>query len=238
MLTEPPAAQHWRDEGVEGVFSRGENTSYICLHPNDGCGYCVQVRESYTWTINWTGERTQSLRTKRGGADSTFCGGFGQPMSAVPCSTSPWQPVLSSLLPCAWGIKVSSIEANRINRLTRKAGSVLWEEHDYLVVVSARRKLCKLRHIMDKDSHPLCCCSVQIQDRLLQQTDTTTMYHRTPQEILSPCGNPTEQLNFPKPKEGQLRPGNRTVNITCTSDWLCTYIAFCNSHSSLWHLVC
>ncbi len=55
-----------------------------------------------------------------------------------------------------WGSRRRIVDTYRTNKLIRrKAGSVLGEEVDSLVVVSERRMLYKLRSIMDNISHPL-----------------------------------------------------------------------------------
>lgn len=54
-----------------------------------------------------------------------------------------------------WGSRVRAVDANRINKLIRKAGFGLGLELDSLVVVSESGMLCKLWSIMNNDSHPL-----------------------------------------------------------------------------------
>jgi len=54
-----------------------------------------------------------------------------------------------------WGSRVKAADANRLNKLIRKAGSVLGVELESLVEVSERRMLSKLLSTMDNASHPL-----------------------------------------------------------------------------------
>lgn len=73
-------------------------------------------------------------------------------------------------------------------------------ELDTLVVV-----LHKLQYIMHSDSHRL--HDGQAQEHFQQQTVTTQMNHRMPQEIISSCGNQTLQLIYLTQRDGQQRYG-------------------------------
>jgi len=54
-----------------------------------------------------------------------------------------------------WGSRLKAADANRLNKLVRKAGSVPGVELESFVEVSERRMLRKLLNIMDNTSHPL-----------------------------------------------------------------------------------
>ncbi|XP_062868152.1 phospholipid-transporting ATPase IC [Trichomycterus rosablanca] len=54
-----------------------------------------------------------------------------------------------------WGSRLKVADANRLNKLIRKASDVVGVELDSLTTVSERRMLSKLKSIMDNTSHPL-----------------------------------------------------------------------------------
>ncbi|KAI4894895.1 hypothetical protein NFI96_003892 [Prochilodus magdalenae] len=54
-----------------------------------------------------------------------------------------------------WGSRLRVADANRLNKLIRKASDVVGVELDSLMAVSERRTLAKLQTIMDNGSHPL-----------------------------------------------------------------------------------
>ncbi len=54
-----------------------------------------------------------------------------------------------------WGSGLKVADANRLNKLIRKAAAVVGVELDSLTVVSERRMLSKLLAILDNTSHPL-----------------------------------------------------------------------------------
>ncbi|KAI3376037.1 hypothetical protein L3Q82_016569, partial [Scortum barcoo] len=54
-----------------------------------------------------------------------------------------------------WGSRLKTADTNRLNKLIRRAGSVLGVELKSVVEVSERRMLRKLLSIMDNVSHPL-----------------------------------------------------------------------------------
>lgn len=64
-----------------------------------------------------------------------------------------YQSVVAGVVVC-WGSGMRTDDATRINKLIRRAGSVLEVELHSLVVVSERKMLHKLQGIMD-DSHLL-----------------------------------------------------------------------------------
>ncbi|KAI4876145.1 hypothetical protein NFI96_002615 [Prochilodus magdalenae] len=69
-----------------------------------------------------------------------------------------YQSVVASVLFYAvvcWGGSISKRDAGRLDRLVRKAGSVLGLELESLTPLAERRALSKLLHIMDNVHHPL-----------------------------------------------------------------------------------
>ncbi len=54
-----------------------------------------------------------------------------------------------------WGSGLEADDANRLNKLIRKASDVVGVELNSLAVVSERRMLSKLGVILDSVSHPL-----------------------------------------------------------------------------------
>ena len=54
-----------------------------------------------------------------------------------------------------WGSRLKAADANRLNKLIRKAGDMVGLELGSLTAVAERRMLCRLRSIMDNISHPL-----------------------------------------------------------------------------------
>ena len=54
-----------------------------------------------------------------------------------------------------WGSRLRVADANRLNKLIRKATDVLGMEYDSLTVVSESKMLTKLWKILDSVSHPL-----------------------------------------------------------------------------------
>ena len=54
-----------------------------------------------------------------------------------------------------WGSRLKAADANRLNKLIRKARDVVGMELGSLTAVSERRMLSKLHSIMDNVSHPL-----------------------------------------------------------------------------------
>ena len=61
--------------------------------------------------------------------------------------------LLSGIPP--WGIRLKVADVSRLNKLIRKASDVLGVELDTLTAVSDKRKLSKLRAILQYGSHPL-----------------------------------------------------------------------------------
>jgi len=79
------------------------------------------------------------------------------------CSTMMWmfyESVVTSSIFCAvvcWGSNMKVADSNTLDKLIRRAGSILGEELDPLLVVAERRMLSKLLSILDNPSHPLHC---------------------------------------------------------------------------------
>ncbi|KAL3047767.1 hypothetical protein OYC64_021860 [Pagothenia borchgrevinki] len=81
-----------------------------------------------------------------------------------------------------WGSGVKTADANRLNKLIRRAGSVLGVDQESLAVVSERRMLRKLLGILDNGSHPLHATLVSYRNNFshrLRSPMTTTQRHRT-----------------------------------------------------------
>ncbi|KAI3358884.1 hypothetical protein L3Q82_015272 [Scortum barcoo] len=71
------------------------------------------------------------------------------------CFTSLWLPVSSFTLWCAGGAAYPKKDTSRLDKLIRRAGSVVGMKLDSLVMVAESRTLDKLLDIMDNASHPL-----------------------------------------------------------------------------------
>ena len=54
-----------------------------------------------------------------------------------------------------WGSKLRAADGNKINRIIKKAGSILGVRLDSLAMVSESRMLGKLHSILDNNAHPL-----------------------------------------------------------------------------------
>ena len=54
-----------------------------------------------------------------------------------------------------WGSRLRAADANKINKIIRKAASVLGFQLDSLLVVSESRMLCKLHSILDNNTQSL-----------------------------------------------------------------------------------
>ena len=74
-----------------------------------------------------------------------------------------------------------NVDANRLNKLIRRAGSVLGVDQESLAVVSEGRMLRKLLGILDNGSHPLHATLVSYRSTFshrLRSPKTTTQRHR------------------------------------------------------------
>ncbi|XP_010777592.1 protein kinase C alpha type [Notothenia coriiceps] len=80
-----------------------------------------------------------------------------------------------------WGSGVKTADANRLNKLIRRAGSVLGVDQESLAVVSEGRMLRKLLSILDNGSHPLHATLVSYRStfshRMISPI-TTTQHHK------------------------------------------------------------
>lgn len=103
-----------------------------------------------------------------------------------------YQSVVASVLFCAvvcWGGSIKKRDAERMNKLVRKAGSVLGSELESFTSVAERRTLNKLLTIMDNVHHPLHSAVIRqrstFSGRLLSQTCSTDRFRRSfvPQAI-------------------------------------------------------
>ncbi|KAI4880740.1 hypothetical protein NFI96_009419 [Prochilodus magdalenae] len=81
-----------------------------------------------------------------------------------------------------WGSRLRVADANRLNKLIRKARDVVGVELDSLMAVSERRTLSKLQTIMDNGSHPLYHTVMRHRSafsaRLIQPKCTTERHRR------------------------------------------------------------
>ena len=142
----------------------------------------------WCWTINWSGLQTWRQSTRRAWAGFTSWGGSGPLMSAVRCSRCfisllLWAPFSSSVV--SWGAAIKVKDANRLNKLIKKAGSVVGSE---CVILEAEvveekevedRMLVKLLVIMKKVSQPPQKCG-SAKEQLQQLTHSTCcirLYH-------------------------------------------------------------
>ncbi|KAI4883528.1 hypothetical protein NFI96_023533 [Prochilodus magdalenae] len=84
-----------------------------------------------------------------------------------------------------WGSRLRVADANRLNKLIRKASDVVGVELDSLMAVSERRTLSKLQTIMDNGSHPLYHTVMRHRStfsaRLIQPKCTTERHRRVQQ---------------------------------------------------------
>ncbi|KAI4894644.1 hypothetical protein NFI96_001032 [Prochilodus magdalenae] len=103
-----------------------------------------------------------------------------------------YQSVVASVLFYAvvcWGGSISKRDAGRLDRLVRKAGSVLGLELESLTPLAERRALSKLLHIMDNVHHPLHTTIIRqrssFSGRLLSQSCSTDRLRKSfvPQAI-------------------------------------------------------
>ncbi|KAI4880985.1 hypothetical protein NFI96_013666 [Prochilodus magdalenae] len=103
-----------------------------------------------------------------------------------------YQSVVASVLFYAvvcWGGSISKRDAGRLDRLVRKAGSVLGLELESLTPLAERRALSKLLHIMDNVHHPLHSTIIRqrssFSGRLLSQSCSTDRLRKSfvPQAI-------------------------------------------------------
>ncbi|KAI4885738.1 hypothetical protein NFI96_000237 [Prochilodus magdalenae] len=82
-----------------------------------------------------------------------------------------------------WGSRLRVADANRLNKLIRKASDVVGVELDSLMAVSERRTLSKLQTIMDNSSHPLYHTVMSHRStfsaRLIQPKCTTERHRRS-----------------------------------------------------------
>ena len=82
-----------------------------------------------------------------------------------------------------WGSSIRASDSKRLNRLIRKAGSVLGTTLEPLELVVERRMLNKLLNIMDNNAHPLHNLTIKQQSvfsgRLLQLRCTKDRYRKS-----------------------------------------------------------
>ncbi|KAI4892845.1 hypothetical protein NFI96_004933 [Prochilodus magdalenae] len=99
-----------------------------------------------------------------------------------------------------WGSRLRVADANRLNKLIRKASDVVGVELDSLMAVSERRTLAKLQTIMDNGSHPLFHTVMSHRStfsaRLIQPKCTTERHRSVPSPNSLAC--PKRVLKQPK----------------------------------------
>jgi len=114
-----------------------------------------------------------------------------------------------------WGSRVKAADANRLNKLIRKAVSVLGVELESLAEGLERTMLSKLLSIMDNASHPL-HATLESYQNTFSRRQTTEVHRRTPPEVLA-SGHQTILL-LTLLQEGQLK--HRTLwtlkTISCS----------------------
>ncbi|KAI4888742.1 hypothetical protein NFI96_010443 [Prochilodus magdalenae] len=107
---------------------------------------------------------------------------------------------------CIWGSRLRVADANRLNKLIRKASDVVGVELDSLMAVSERRTLSKLQTIMDNGSHPLYHTVMRHRSTFsarLIQPKCTTERHRRPLQLVQ---NAAAHLIFNLPKFTHVTP--------------------------------
>ena len=75
----------------------------------------------------------------------------------------------------SWGAGIKAKDANRLNKLIKKAGSVVGSELITLEEVVEDRMLSKLLAIMDPASHPPPQNTGQAEEQLQQQTNSSSL---------------------------------------------------------------
>ena len=82
-----------------------------------------------------------------------------------------------------WASRLRGADANRLNKLIRKANDIVGVELDSLTAVSDRRMLSKVRAILQYGSHPLHNALVEqrstFSERLIAPTGTTECHKRS-----------------------------------------------------------
>ncbi|KAI4875848.1 hypothetical protein NFI96_026874 [Prochilodus magdalenae] len=132
-----------------------------------------------------------------------------------------------------WGSRLRVADANRLNKLIRKASDVVGVELDSLMAVSERRTLSKLQTIMDNGSHPLYHTVMSHRStfsaRLIQPKCTTERHRRSYvqesqdlQEPLVPAVFGERRCHvFPEDQESGGSLDYRFWGVTYTRDGVC-----------------
>ncbi|KAI4885338.1 hypothetical protein NFI96_001847 [Prochilodus magdalenae] len=100
-----------------------------------------------------------------------------------------------------WGSRLRVADANRLNKLIRKASDVVGVELDSLMAVSERRTLSKLQTIMDNGSHPLYHTVMSHRSTFsarLIQPKCTTERHRSADFEITPSSTFSYTTALPK----------------------------------------
>ncbi|KAI3359849.1 hypothetical protein L3Q82_014207 [Scortum barcoo] len=156
VWTEPPAAQCHKDKGVGCGFQKTEDQFELSYHQGYRSGHCGQLQEAQIFQ-----------RLQDHAADVLSLGGI--------------QRIIFYAVVC-WGSRLKTADTNRLNKLIRRAGSVLGVELEPVEEVSERRMLRKLLSIMDNVCHPLHATLTSCQSSLscrLRPPRSSTERHRS-----------------------------------------------------------
>ena len=140
----------------------------------------------FTWTINLTGLITPQLHTRKVRADS-ICWGSSGPLE---CMGTSWQPSMTLCwhqLCFIWRIccssSISAAGRRRLDKLTKKASSILGCPLDPVQVVGESRMMDKLSSLLVQESRPLqvtiSALGSSISDRLIHPQSVKERYHRS-----------------------------------------------------------
>ncbi|KAL6471887.1 hypothetical protein MHYP_G00205370 [Metynnis hypsauchen] len=141
------------DSAIVGCISRGDEDKGVSVDTVEDYKYLgVYIDNKLDWAKNTDAlykkgqSRLYFLRRLR---TFTFC----RTMLRIFYESVVVSAILYAV--ACWGSRLRVADANRLNKLIRKAGDVVGVELDSLTAVSERRTLSKLQAIMDNGSHPL-----------------------------------------------------------------------------------
>ncbi|KAI4877474.1 hypothetical protein NFI96_030848, partial [Prochilodus magdalenae] len=126
-----------------------------------------------------------------------------------------------------WGSSISTADRKRLNKLLKRAGSVLGSPLDPVHVVGDRRMLSKLASMLENDSHPmhetLAALGSSFSDRLLHPKCVKERYRR-----ISSWFFITKYVQmfldlFSKAAEYEIQTGEKTLELLTS---VCTYSSF------------
>ena len=110
-----------------------------------------------------------------------------------------YQSVVASVLffgVVCWGGNINTRDANKINKLVQKAGSVVGIKLDNLEAVAEERTRRKLDAILRNPSHPL-YDELQQMGSTFSQTDPSSAHHKAPWPVLCASSHQTPQPTQP-----------------------------------------